>query len=245
MNKGQLNAVIERLVEAAIRRVLPNVMNEVLLQTIANANLVTEERPRVVRRKKGPKRRPPPRMTEARQAPPRKQTPAPRRRIDLNEMLDDSVGADAYEQYEARVAPQSRRAPAPEVDDYEPEPMDEPTREPAQAPVIAQRLAALDPALQAMAEGMNLSDHDDGGEMWEEGEHDSAASAAAVVSEIRDVGAAAKAAGMDFSRMRSLIERTSAPKKVVDEDDLRAKVSFENQRLKRMREKLNGGKPVE
>jgi hypothetical protein len=148
-------------------------------------------------------------------------------------MLDDSVGADAYEEYEARTTrPPSRQVPQPE-----------PEFDEVPAPALAQRLAALDPSLRAMAEGLVMPDDDDGVEMWGD-EHDSTAIGSVASSEVRDVTAAAKKAGMDFSRMRNLIEKTSPPKGV-DLEDAKARASFENQRLKRMRERLNDGKPVE
>lgn len=229
MNKQQLSAAIDRLVESSIRRILPRVMNEVLLRTIADSGVLSEERPRVIRRKKGPKRRLP-RAIEAKQ-PRRPSTP----QVDLNEMLDDSVGADAYDHYETK--PSSRRSPPVTV-------RDDATDDdgPSSGPPLTQRLTALDPSLRAMAEGLVIPE-DDGGEMWTEDEHDSTASSSTVISEIRDVHGAAKQVGMDFSKMRALIDRTSVPKG--DADDVRARASFEAQRLKRMRERLNDGKPVD
>lgn len=234
----KLQQSIDRLVESAIRRILPSVMNEVLLQTIAGAGVLSETRTKPVRRMKKAKRRVQRESREPgreiRQAP---RKPAPSRRIDLNEVLDDSVGSDAYEEYEARTtrpAPRQATQPESEFDEREPE---------APAPALTQRLAALDPSLQAMAEGLVMSE-DDGGEMWGD-EHDATATGPIAASEIRDVAGAVKRAGMDFSVMKRLIEKTSPAPRTIDAEDAKARASFENQRLKRMRERLNDGKPVD
>lgn len=244
-DRNRLSESIDRLVESAIRRILPTVMNEVLLQTIASAGVLSEERPRPVRRMKKPKRRVQ-RVVESRGVQPTnvqqpRRPPPTQRRVDLTEMLDDSAGSDAYEEYEARTAPRRQaREPEPDVDDgYETEP-----HRGAIAPPMAQRLAALDPALQAMAEGLAVSNDDGAGEMWGD-EHDSAATGPTAVSEIRDVAGAAKRAGMDFSVMKRLIEKTSPAPRRIDVEDAKARAAFENQRLKRMRERLNDGKPVD
>lgn len=233
--RTDLQAKIDFLVETAIRRILPKVMNEVLLRTLADSGVLAEDRPRPVRRKKAMKRRmqrpPEPRQVREERQPRR---PLPPKRSNLNEVLDDSIGSDAYEQYEARAPRRSQPEPEPDFDDHEPEP-------PARA--VSQRLAALDPSLQAMAEGLVMPD-DDGGEMWGDGELDSTSIAPAAVSEVRDVMGAAKRVGMDFSKMRALIDKTSGTSKA-DAEDMKARASFEAQRLKRMRERLNDGKPVE
>jgi len=226
----KLQAVIDRLVESAIRRILPKVMNEILVRTLVDSGVLAEAVARPVRRRKGPKRRPV-RTVEARETRPVR-GPRPPRRMDLNEFLDDSVGADAYEQYESRT-PRPVASP-PESDDRESDP-------PVPQPAVARRLASLDPSLQAMAEGLVIPD-DDGGEMWGE-EHDSIPTGAGAISEVPDVVGAARRAGMDFSKMRQVIERTSAPK-ASDSEDAKARAAFENLRLKRMRERLNDGKPV-
>lgn len=101
-------------------------------------------------------------------------------------------------------------------------------------------MAALDPMLQEMAEGLVVP-ADDGGEMWGEGEHDSVS--AAPGPQVADIAAATARAGIDMSRMRALVERTSVPQRV-DAEDATARAAFETQRLRRLRERLNGGKPV-
>lgn len=223
----KLKRAIDRMVEDAIRRILPGVMNEVLVATIARgtSSIVSEERP--TRPRKLPKKRKP--VREARQ--PRRLAPAAKkRRGDLSDLLslDESAGAEFYQDPRALQESQG----------YDEEEADE---EPDEAPA-ARRIQALPPELRGLAEGLDLED--DGGEMWGEGEHDSGAHSAPQVGEIRNISEAAKHVGIDFGRMKSLIGKTS-PAKRIDQEDVRANAQFEAARLKRMREKLNGGKPVE
>lgn len=227
---ANLKRAIDRMVEDAIRRILPGVMNEVLVATIARgtAGLVSEERPQ--RPRKVPKKRKP--VREARQ-PQRRTAPQPKKRrpADLSDLLtlDESAGAEFYQD--------PRSINESQVDDD----VEEYDDEPAEAP-IARRIEALPPELRGLAEGLDLDD--DGGEMWGDGEHDSGMPSTPAIGEIRNINEAAKHVGIDFSRMKSLIGKTS-PVKRVDQEDARANAQFEAARLKRMREKLNGGKPVE
>lgn len=213
---SDLRRTIDRMVEDAIRRILPGVMNEVLVTTIARgtAPVVTEERPRRRVPKQGQKRAP---GREQRTAP-KRQKASPKRRVDLTDLLDESVGAEFYQD------PRSLYA-------------DEPS--PADQPPSRAKIKDLPPDLQELAEGIDLDD--DNGEMWGDNEHDSGA--APVAPEIKNINEAAKVAGVDFSRMRAVIGKTTAKKPAAE--DLRAQTQFEQARLQRMRVKLNDGKPIE
>jgi hypothetical protein len=203
----KLKKTIDRMVEDSIRRILPAVMNEVLLQTIANSNVIRES-------------------AAARQA----QRPAPqptskgRKPTSLNQLLDPEAGADFYQDPRAAVA-ESLREEAPPV---------------PRGQVLAQRIQSLPPELQHLAEGVDLDD--DGGEMWDSDVGDSVPTAGMGPPLER----AAQVAGLDFSRMRQAIqvtEKKAAPR--VSAADKAANAQFEENRLKRLREQLNGGKPLD
>ncbi len=220
-----LKETIDRMVADSIRRILPGIMNEVLIKTIANAGVVTEDRQaRKVR--KGPKRRKP--LREQRQ--PQKRP----RKLDLNDILDESAGAEFYQDPREVMNPGARSAILDE--DYDVEIEDD------VEPQVESRLQSLPPAIRGLAEGMSVDD--DGGEMWGDDEHDSAP---IVVKgpEIRDISKAAQAVGVDFSQIKNIMNRVAPAKQNVDRTDARAKAQFEAARIQRMRESLNGGKPVE
>jgi hypothetical protein len=198
------------MVEDAIRRVLPEVMNEVLMRTIANSGVIQEARTGVAARPTQPAQ------------PQRKGSLKP---SSLSQLLDESVGADFYRGPEDGPY---RAPPAP------PEESDPPQR------AIAQRIQTLPPALQGLAEGIELDD--DGGEMWDGQYGDSAVVPTAGMGP--PVEKAAAALGLDFSRMAKAINVTEK-KTRLDAEDKAAKAQFEQARLKRMRENLNGGKPLE
>lgn len=202
-----LKDTIDRMVEDSIRRVLPSIMNEVLLKTIAGAGVIQE---------RGPVNKPAyPYIPENAG----KQVKVKNRRpSSLGDILDETAGSEFYSNPGAAMA--------------------EATREEAPSQrQMAQRVQALPPHLQQLAEDVNLDD--DGGEMWGEDDHDSASPS--------DMGPpldrAAKAVGLDFSRMKQVAKVTESKKPAAD--DRAARVQFEQMRLKRDRERLNGGKPVE
>lgn len=209
---SKLKETIDRMVEDAIRRILPSVMNEVLLRTIASSGAIQEQsRPGPVR--------------VTRQAQPAPRPPAKRKagRPDLSYLLDETAGADFYE-----------RA-------VRPEPVQVVEEEPA-APLrerISQNIQTLPPELQEMAEGLELED-DGIGEMW--GEESAVIPAG---DNAGDLGQASRRVGVDFGRMQKMIQMTEQKKPRVSAEDLRAKAQYEEGRLKRMRERLNGGKPLE
>lgn len=188
------------MVEDAIRRVLPQVMNEVLIKVVAGSNVIQE------------------RAASPQRPAPRAQ---PRRPSSLSHLLDETAGADFYEDPRAAMAQSIQEETPPRGQD------------------IAQRIQSLPPALQQLAEGTM---EDDGGEMWESDMGDSVVVPSAGNGPPLD--RAAKAVGLDFSRMKQVANVTES-KKRVDADDRRANAQFEAMRLKRMREQLNGGKPVE
>lgn len=202
-----LRETIDRMVEEAIRRVLPGIMNEVLLRTIASSGVSAP----VVREDRRPTQQP---------------RPAPKRRSgrpDLTNILDESAGSEFYG----------------EQAEYE----EEPIRSAVPTPGRSAAVALLPPELQEMTEGMNLDDDIDGGS-WEE-ERQSAIAPRG--DDVGDVGVAARKVGVDFHKMKSLSEaitRKSKPVSSVSAEDMRNRQQFEEQRLRRMRERLNGGKPL-
>ncbi len=219
---SKLKETIDRMVEDAIRRILPSVMNEVLLKTIAGSGVMQErraDRPAypyvpegggrvVVTSKVAPKVKP-----KARKA----------GRPDLSYLLDESVGADFYE-----------RA-------VQPEPVQVVEEEPA-APLrerIASNIQTLPPELQEMAEGLELED-DGIGEMW--GDENAVAPAG---DNAGDLAASSRRVGVDFGRMQKMIQMTEQKKPKKSAEDRQAELQYEQLRLKRNRERLNGGKPVE
>lgn len=201
-----LKDTIDRMVEDSIRRVLPGIMNEILIKTIANSGVIREQ---ATVRQAAPAQAPAPKRQ------------APRRPSSLEDILDDSAGSEFYTDPNARMvedeAPQAPRGQG-----------------------ITQRIQSLPPALQHLAEGVNLED--DGGEMWGD-EQDSVVPSGGSGPPLDQ---AARAVGLDFSRMMQVAKVTEskkAPK--MDAEDRAANAQFEQMRLKRMREQLNGGKPVE
>ena len=202
------------MVEDSIRRILPTVMNEVLLKTIASSGVMSEARQPVQTRLAPIQQR-----TKAKVAP--VQQRRPQRPSSLNEMLDPEAGAEFYA--DPRAAMREATASEPEVDDY-----DEPVR-----PVLESRLQNLPPALRGLAEDVEF----DGGvgEMWGDDEHD-AATAAPMVNEIRSIDRAADSLGIDFSRMSKVVAKTT-PKPI--REDASAKAQFEESRLARQRERLD------
>jgi hypothetical protein len=210
VNKN-LRDTIDRMVEDAIRRVLPGIMNEVLLKTIANSGVIQERAP--VQQQRNARLEPLPPQPQRRQA--------SRRPASLNQLLDPEVGADFYADPRAAMQEAMRveERPAPRQS------------------MVAQMIKSLPPELQGLAEDVNLDD--DGGEMWEDDEH----GAGAVISEAGpSLDRAAAAAGLDFSVMKRLSNLSEAKKA---KPDASANQQFEELRIKRMRERLNGGKPVE
>lgn len=218
-NHNKMRIAIDRMVEESIRRILPSVMNEVLVATIARASssIVTEEKPlrrKVKKRKNIREQRP--------------KTPSNKRgqkTTGLHDILDESAGSEFYHQGHEE---------SDEIYHDEPDVVDNRR--------ITDRIKTLPPEIQSLAEGLELDD--DGGEMWADGERDSGNSTTHVMGDIRDIGNAARSVGMDFSRMKSVIGVTS-PVRKISQSDVAANASFEQLRLKRMRERLNDGKPVE
>lgn len=210
MGRGDgIRSTIDRMVEESIRRILPAVMNEVLVATVARGISESVPSPERSPRRKPPKKRRPVRE-QRRVSVPRKA------REELGDLLtgDSTAGTEFY---------------GTQTDG------DESGEDP-----IAKRIESLPPELRGLAEDIDMGD--DGGEMWGDGEFDS--SPGPVPGEIRNISEAARTAGIDFSRMKAVIGATAPPVSKVDGKDLAARAQFEEARLKRMRERLNGGKPL-
>lgn len=252
MSRNALKETIDRMVEDSIRRILPTVMNEVLIKAIANSGALTEGRP--VRRKPMKRRKPvreeraPQARAQARPAPKGRPT---KRKLDelLDSIRNDANGAEFYQDPRALMT----EAPEPAYDEPDEEEYEEEDEAPPPSAPKRQaesRLQNLPPELRGLAEDM-IVDGDDPEEMWGPGEHDSAplmeSVAATDPTPIRDVNRAAQAAGVDFSRMKNVIAATSPPK--VDRrqaaEDARNRQQFEQARLARLRDKLGGVKPPE
>ncbi len=241
MSKG-LKETIDRLVAESIRRILPGIMNEVLLRAVANSVVIQETSSPPVRKKPGPK--PKARQVQIREArAPELQTKRSKQRkgrAGLNDLLnsvrDPEAGSDYYTDPRALFSPDSQdinESVDVEVDDID----DAPVRQ-QKVSKAAARVNTLAPHLRGLAEGVQLDD--DTEEMWEAGEHDSAPPvASAAPGEIRDVGRAASQVGVDFSRMKSIIGATAAPVARVSAQDRADKAQFEQNRLARIREQLN------
>jgi hypothetical protein len=203
------------MVEDAIRRILPEVMNEVLLRTIANADVLQERS----RRQSVPM---PEKHRVNRSSVQHvvKNVQASRRPASLSQLLDPEAGADFYRDPRMVVAGDVHEEEAPQP--------------------LAQRIQSLPPALQSLAEGVDLDD--DGGEMWEGEIGDSAITVTEMGPPLER---AAQVVGLDFSRMQRAIQLTEKKAAKVDQSDARARAQFEEQRIKMMRERLNDGKPLD
>lgn len=124
----KLKEQIDRMVEESIRKILPQVMNEILVKTIANAGVIKEQRaPVPVTARPQPKRTAPVRTS---------------RPSSLDQILDPEVGADFYQDPRAAMTEAMRIEDSP----------------PPSNQVIAQRIQNLPPELQHLAEGMDIDD---------------------------------------------------------------------------------------
>lgn len=208
----KLKEAIDRMVEDSIRRILPQVMNEVLIKMIANSGVVQESRPTIGRMSPEQAR------SVRTRVPPLERQSEPTRGS-LSELLDPAAGSDFYQD--------PRQA------------MMEATREERQVPPVAQRIQSLPPEFQQLAEGMSLVD-DDEDAMWQPGERDSAVPQPANVGP--PIDRAANALGLDFSRMKGVVSKTTPTVVRESAQDRAAKAQFEAQRIARQREQLN--KPV-
>lgn len=203
------------MVEDSIRRILPTVMTEVLLKTIANANVIQEQGERTPRQiaqtvEKYERLRDEqsPAYRSARNVPEMKRPGS------LRHLLDPEAGADFYQDPRAAMAEATREEPQP------------------RGQVVAERIQNLPAELQSLAEGMDLND--DGGEMWDDG--DSIVPSSGMGPPLEH---AAQQAGLDFSRMRQAINLTERKSPKVSAGDKAAQAQFEHQRLKMMRDRLD------
>lgn len=216
------------MVADSIRRILPTVMNEILIKTIAGAGVVKESVTKSTGKRKYQKRSRPLAevATPVRQGP-RKLPPKKKVLETLGKLLDQSAGSEFYHQS------QNEESEIEEEDIID---------EDEQHVTTQDRMANLAPHLRTLAEGMSVIDDDK--QMWGADEHDSSSSTSqAEDGPPVDIDSGAKKLGMNFSKMQSIIGPTA--KKKVASDDRAAHEQFEKRRLKLMREKLNGGRPVE
>ncbi len=232
--------MIDRMVEDSIRRILPEVMNEILVRTLAGSGALSES-PQATR-KKAPRPekvgRPAPVKRQAGQP-----KPLSKRKIkeSLAGLLDESAGTEFYDDPYGAM-----QDSAPKQEDYTVEDDGEDYQLPAtRAPARANPAKHLAPALQQLAEGMSLVE-DDEDAMWDGPSGDSAVAKVDSAPIDRAVQAMGQlGAPIDFNRMKSMIQKTSPAKPKADAEDRRAQAQFEVARIKRMREQLNGGKPIE
>lgn len=219
---SKLRETIDRLVEDSIRRILPEVMNEVLLKAMVNMGTIQEERQPVTRTQRA--------VAQPRQSVLQPRRPATSSKLQslLEDMGDGTAGAEFYG---------TGAAPSGELDQT-----DEYHDEPPTMQSIHERTSMLAPHLQGLTEGMDLSDFAADGESWD-GTGSSTSNPPMQMGPPLDK--AAKAIGMDFSRMKKLSEGINKKAPKVDVDDKQANAQFELNRIKRNRERLNDGKPVE
>lgn len=247
---NNLKATIDKMVRESIQRILPEVMNEVLLRTLANANVVQEQR------QPAPRRQPsPPGPSKAAQR--AQQLAGVDRGRSLRDVLQaEESGTDFYERAERMMeGRQPRRAPAPQPvqqhhdyefdfddDDEQPDP-----RESLREQVIAQRISQLPPQLQALAEDTfnHAMDDDVVGEMWGDDEMAPDLDGFAGDSDMvqpkappLNIERAARIAGVDFSRAQKLMQITEKKTKVNAADKL-AEAQWKQEQLERYRESLN------
>lgn len=210
-----LQRAIDRMVGDAIRRILPEVMNEVLIRTVANAG-VLREAASIAPSKPQPKRQ----AVQQRK-------PARPRPGSLSELLDVEAGTEFYQDPRQAMREHTTRDEPDQDEDEQHE--DGPNRPPVS------RIAHLSPELQALAEGMELDD--DGGEMWDDSEL-STPTVLARADEIRDPNVAAERVGVDFSRMAKVIKETSKKDVRKTAADVAAEAQFQQQVLERRRAQL-------
>lgn len=232
------------MVADSIRRLLPEIMNEYLVRTVANAGLVQERR--------SPVRAPAQRPTKAAQRAQR--LAGIDRPSSLREVLNvEETGADFYDHVEQALAgrmPQPRRSPAPVKEDYEFDFGDDDGSDPRETlreQVFAQRISQLPPQLQALAADTLQEGVDDDmvGEMWGEdelapgiGEEPSMFGPKAPPLNIER---AARVANVDFSRAQQLLnlsEQRAALKHGTPADRL-AEAEWKEKALERKRRELD------
>lgn len=142
MNERKLRDAIDRMVEQSIRKILPQVMNEVLLATLANSML--RENQQIVQ---APRKAPP--VAKAMRAkPPR---PAPSLKERLSEFVDDSAGRDFYDHLESNDEGLDGYNEIDSHRDLADEAFDEPVQEKVE-------MRKLSPALQLLAEDVQIPD---------------------------------------------------------------------------------------
>lgn len=218
MKKSQLKNLIDKMVEDSIRRVLPSVMNEVLIKTITSS--INEERvvPKNI-----------PQNIKKKIVRPARQNARTDNRS-LREILNsESAGSEFYEQF--NQTEQSVNVEEDNFDDFV-----------EHENPLAQRISSLPPQLQSLAEDVEIPEENM--EMWEdEGYSSQFAAVPSDLAPVRNPKNDAAKIGIDFNRMKQVSNITSKKENI---EDVRSNKLFEEQRIKRMREKLEsqvvGGK---
>jgi hypothetical protein len=214
VKEKSLQKAIDRMVEESIRRILPGVLTEVLVKTVANSGLLQERGERTQRAVQT--------QVPGRQAPaPRKTRPTAN---SLRDLLEEDAGSEFYQDPRGAMHQQAQHE----------------EEAPVERKQVAQRLQNLNPELRQLAEDIDFSD--DGGEMWGD---ESDSMVVSPTNEIRDPNRVAASVGIDFARMAKVIGETAPKAPKATRNDALAKAEFEEQRLRRKREMLNGGKPIE
>lgn len=129
-NPNPLKATIDRMVEQAIREILPEVMNEVLMKTLAGATMNETRAP--VRRQQAPapqQRRAQPQQRPSPNLARQQQLAGLDRSLSLREALSgDDAGSDYYEEAERML---EQRRPS--------QPRPAPQRQPVRQPIVEQQ----------------------------------------------------------------------------------------------------------
>lgn len=258
--QSALKATIDRMVEDSIRRILPEVMNEVLLRTLTQNTISEQRRPAPQQRRQAPA----PQKQQMRR---QQQLAGVDRSMSLREALNpDEAGLDFYEQAEALIERRQPKRQAPPVparrqpiveqydenemygedeifdfSDAPPAPLQR--QQNVREQIVAQRISELPPAIQSLAEetfklvGDDEFESDDG--MWGDNEF---APSLNEGSQARapnlNIDRAAQVAGVDFNRARQLMQVTSA-KHDKDPEDVIAENQWKQEQLRRKRAELD------
>ena len=193
------------MVEESIRRILPSVMNEVLIKAVASTMVISE--PAKLRQVVS---KPQQRSIKSQQTGNSGKS--------LREILHaEDAGADFYDSLKQ--------------DDFSDDVVVENNTK-----SMAQRIQSLSPELQSLAEGIVI---DDGGEMWDDDiSTQEFSSVRSDLATVRDPVADASKIGLNFSRIRDVAMAGIKKNSTNNLNDSAAAASFDELRLKRMRESL-------
>jgi hypothetical protein len=257
--QSALKATIDKMVQDSIRRILPEVMNEVLLKALTQQNVVQEQR-RPQPQRQQPQRQQPQAQPNMRR---QQQLAGVDRSMSLREALQsDDAGADYYEQAEQAIQSRQPQRQAPRqqpqrqqvVEQYDENEMygDEevfdfndapPAPRPQVREQVAQRISQLPPALQGLAEDSFRLVADDEYESedgtWGDNEFaPSLNEGVQATAPNLNLDRAAQIAGVDFNRAKQLMQVTST-KHDKDPEDVIAENQWKRQQLERKRAELD------